>query len=73
MGSTRVMGSSKDLQELLVPSCAKLLTDGSLEVRTYTKRVFAELMKHEKFEVLLKETLTEQEQNSIKKALDSIK
>ena len=73
LGATRVMGSSRDFQLLLVPSCAKLLTDGSLEVRTHTKKVFAELMRHEKFDVLLKETLTEQETNSIRKALDTIK
>ena len=73
LGATRVMGSSRDFQLLLVPSCAKMLTDGSLEVRTHTKKVFAELMRHEKFDVLLKETLTEQETNSIRKTLDTIK
>ena len=48
-------------------------SDGSLEVRTHTKKVFSELMRHERFDQLIKDTLTEQETKSIKKALDSIK
>ena len=72
LGCARVMGCSRECQELILVNGAKMLTDGSLEVRTHTKHLFAELMKHEKFEALLRDTLKEHERNGIKKALDSI-
>ena len=72
LGSARVMGCSREFHELLIPSCAKLLTDSSLEVRTHTKHLFSELIKHDKFDGLLKETLREYERQDIQKALDSL-
>ena len=72
LGSVRVVGCSKDFLETLMPNGAKLLTDGSIEVRTHAKHMFGELIKHDKFEWLTKEYLRENERRDIKKTLDSL-
>ena len=72
LGSTRVVGCSKEFLEILLPNGAKLLTDGSVEVRTHAKHMFSELIKHDRFESLSKEYLQEHERRDIKKTLDSL-
>ena len=72
LGSIRVFGSSKEFLELFMPNGAKLLTDGSIEVRTHAKHMFGELIRHEKFEGITKEYLRENERRDIKKTLDSL-
>ena len=72
LGPMRVFGSSKEFLELFMPNGAKLLTDGSIEVRTHAKHMFGELIRHEKFESMTKEYLRENERRDIKKTLDSL-
>ena len=72
LGSIRVFGSSKEFLEILMPNGAKLLTDGSIEVRTHAKHMFGELIKHAKFEAVTKEYLREDERRDIKKTIDSL-
>ena len=72
LGSMRVFGSSKEFLEILIPNGAKLLTDGSIEVRTFAKHMFAELIRHDKFEAITKEYLREEERRDIKKTIDSL-
>ncbi len=49
-----------------------MLTDGSLEVRTFAKHMFGILARHANFEPLLKEIIPERELRTIQKTLDSI-
>ena len=73
MGAERVMGSSNEFQERVFKDGAVLLTDGSLEVRTHAKRVFAELMSHSKFEAALKDHVKDPQLKSMQKNLDAIR
>ena len=72
LGSIRVFGSSREFLEVLFPNGAKLLTDGSIEVRTHAKHMFGELIRHDKFESAIKEYLRENERRDIKKTIDSL-
>jgi hypothetical protein len=72
MGAERVMGSSPEFQERIFADGAVLLVDGSLDVRTHAKRVFAELMTHSKFDAALKEHVKENQLKQMQKTLDSI-
>ena len=72
LGSIRVFGSSREFLEILMPNGAKLLTDGSIEVRTHAKHMFGELIRHDKFESMTKEYLRENERRDIKKTIDSL-
>ena len=72
LGSMRIFGSSKEFLEMLMPNGAKLLTDGSIEVRTHAKHMFRELIRHDKFEAMTKEYLRENERRDIKKTIDSL-
>lgn len=50
----------------------KLLGDGSLEVRTHAKHMFAQLVKHAKFESLFKDIVAEKDRKDVQKTLDSL-
>ena len=50
----------------------KMLSDGSLEVRTHAKHMFGVLVHHANFDPLLKEIVSERDIRSIQKTLDSI-
>ena len=50
----------------------KMLSDGSLEVRTHAKHMFGVLARHANFEPLLKEIVPDREIRSVQKTLDAI-
>ena len=68
----QVMGSSSEFQERVFADGAVLLVDGSLDVRTHAKSIFAELMTHSKFEAALKDHVQDSQLKQMQKALDSI-
>lgn len=49
-----------------------MLSDGSLDVRTYAKHMFGVLANHANFEPLMKEVIPENDIKSIRKTLDAI-
>ena len=49
-----------------------MLSDGSLDVRTYAKHMFGVLANHANFEPLMKEVIPEHERKHIQKTLDAI-
>ena len=72
VGAERVAGSSKEFQEIVMQSGAKFLLDPAIEVRKLAKHMFAELIKHRRFEAMQKEFLSEAQKKDIKKTLDSL-
>ena len=58
LGAERFMGSSGELQELVVVEGSKMLMDGSLDVRKHAKHLWAELGQHSRTESLLKQHLS---------------
>ena len=67
------MGSSPELQELIMTDGAKMLSDASSEVRASARHTWSELVQHTKTETMLKQYLTEVEKRNIQKTLDSLK
>ncbi|XP_059088940.1 uncharacterized protein LOC131885033 [Tigriopus californicus] len=72
MGAERVMGSSNEFQEIIFQQGAKLLKDSGVEVRKYSKHMFAELVRHQRFETTLEKLVKEEDRRDIKRALDSL-
>eukprot|EP00095_Tigriopus_kingsejongensis_P000153 maker-scaffold188_size271682-snap-gene-1.31 protein:Tk00153 transcript:maker-scaffold188_size271682-snap-gene-1.31-mRNA-1 annotation:"hypothetical protein TcasGA2_TC007441" len=72
MGAERVMGSSSEFQAIIFQQGAKLLTDSGAEVRKHAKHMFAELVRHQKFEATLERHVQEQDRRDMKKALDAL-
>ena len=60
------------LQISVYTNGTKMLSDGSLEVRTHAKHMFGVLARHANFEPLLKEIVPDREIRSIQKNLDAI-
>ena len=58
LGAERFMGSSVELQELVVVEGSKMLMDGSLDVRKHAKHLWGELGQHSRTEGLLKQHLS---------------
>ena len=58
LGAERFMGSSVELQELVVVEGSKMLMDGSLDVRKHAKHLWGELAQHARTEGLLKQHLS---------------
>ena len=58
LGAERFMGSSGELQELVVVEGSKMLMDGSLDVRKHAKHLWGELGQHSRTEGLLKQHLS---------------
>ena len=58
LGAERFMGSSVELQELVVVEGSKMLMDGSLDVRKHAKHLWGELGQHARTEGLLKQHLS---------------
>ena len=58
LGAERFMGSSGELQELVVVEGSKMLMDGSLDVRKHAKHLWGELGQHSRTEGLLKHHLS---------------
>ncbi len=60
------------MQTCVMEDGAKLLSDGSLEVRTHAKHMFGQLVGHANFEPALRKVIPEKDLRTIKKSLDSI-
>ena len=67
------MGSSQELQELVMVEGSKMMVDASSEVRAYGRHLWSELVQHAKTDQMLKQYLREVELRNIKKTLDSLK
>ena len=61
------------LQEIVIGQCSKLLTDGCQDVRKFSRHMFGEISRHEKFPSVLKEFVRESERKDVMKVVDSIK
>ena len=59
-------------QEILMQTGARMLLDSALEVRKHSKHMFAQLVRHKKYDSLQMATLKERERNEIKKVLGSL-
>ena len=57
----------------VVVECARLLTDGSLDVRLKAKHLMGELVQHSRTENLLSQHLSDLELRGIKKTLESLR
>ena len=73
LGAERFMGSSSELQDLVMGEGSKMLIDAASEVRASARHYWAELVQHAKTEPMLKQALTEVEMRNIKKTLQSLK
>ena len=73
LGAERFMGSSAELQELVMGEGSKMLSDAASEVRASARHYWAELVQHAKTEPMLKQALTEVEMRNIRKTIDSLK
>ena len=73
LGAERFMGSSVELQELVVTEASKMLIDAASEVRAAGRHLWAELVQHARTEAMLKQNLSEVEMRNIQKTLDSLK
>ena len=67
------MGSSQELQELVMVDGSKMMVDASSDVRAHGRHLWSELVQHSKTEQMLKQYLREVELRNIKKTLDSLK
>lgn len=72
MGAERVMGSSNEFQEIIFRQGAKLLQDSGVEVRKFSKHMFAELVRHQHFETTLEKLVKEEDRRDMRRALDSL-
>ena len=73
LGAERFMGSSVELQELIMTEGSKMMIDASSDVRASGRHLWSELIQHSKTENMLKQYLSEVEMRNIKKTLNSIK
>ena len=73
LGAERFMGSSTELQDLVMGEGSKMLIDAASEVRASARHYWAELVQHAKTEPMLKQALTEVEMRNINKTLQSLK
>ena len=67
------MGSSTELQEMIMTDGSKMLIDASSDVRASARHTWSELVQHSKTETMLKQYLTDVEKRNIQKTLDSLK
>ena len=67
------MGSSQELQELIMVEGSKMMVDASSDVRAHGRHLWSELIQHAKTEQMLKQYLREVDLRNIKKTLDSLK
>lgn len=72
LGAERFMGSSDELQECVVRGGAKLLVDGSLDVRQHAKHMWSELNQHGNTGKLVERLLVNPELRDIQKILDNL-
>ena len=73
LGAERLMGSSQELQELIMVEGCKMMVDASSDVRAHGRHLWSELIQHAKTEQMLKQYLREVDLRNIKKTLDSLK
>ena len=73
LGAERLMGSSQELQELIMVEGSKMMVDASSDVRAQGRHLWSELVQHAKTEQMLKQYLREVDLRNIKKTLDSLK
>ena len=67
------MGSSQELQEVVMVDASKMMVDASSEVRAHGRHLWSELVQHAKTDQMLKGYLREVELRNIKKTLDSLR
>ena len=73
LGAERFMGSSGELQELVVVEGSKMLTDGSLEVRTHAKHTWTELGHHARTAGMLKQHLSSTQLREVTKIVEGLR
>ena len=67
------MGSSIELQELIMSDGSKMLTDANVDVRQHGKHMWKELIEHAKTEQMLKQYVKDAELRNIQKIFDSLR
>ena len=67
------MGSSVELQELIMTEGSKMMIDASSDVRAKGRHYWSELVQHSKTETMLKQYLSDVEMRNLKKTLDSLR
>lgn len=73
LGAERFMGSSVELQELIMMDGSKMLTDANVDVRQHGKHMWTELIQHAKTEQMLKQYVKDPELRNIQKILDGLR
>lgn len=73
LGAERFMGSSGELQEVVVVEGSKMLTDGSLEVRTHAKHTWAELGQHARTAGMLKQLLSSTQLREVTRIVEGLR
>ncbi|KAF8766748.1 TOG array regulator of axonemal microtubules like protein [Argiope bruennichi] len=73
MGAARILTSSKDVTERLIPTTAQFLMDGMPLTRWYGRRIYQILMQHPSFDKLLLRYVQPSTLRNINSILDSIR
>jgi len=73
LGAERFMGSSLELQEVIMLDGSKMLTDANVDVRQHGKHMWTELIQHAKTEQMLKQYVKDPELRNIQKILDGLR